>query len=99
MRSASEVEQNIVSVERMLQYIELGPEAPYEIPETQPEGAWPTDGRVEFRCFHLEHWWNCITNDLVLEITHSDIVLNWIWCSRVFQLPWYDHRNLRMGLY
>ncbi|KAH9989856.1 metal resistance protein YCF1 [Russula vinacea] len=33
VRSASEVEQNIVSVERMLQYIELKPEAPYEVPE------------------------------------------------------------------
>ena len=53
VRSASEVEQNIVSVERMLQYIELKPEAPYEIPETQPEGAWPMEGRVEFRYFFL----------------------------------------------
>ncbi|SRR5229473_964752 len=51
VRSASEVEQNIVSVERMLHYIELKPEAPYEIPETHPEGAWPTEGLVEFRCF------------------------------------------------
>ena len=50
VRSASEVEQNIVSVERMLHYIELKPEAPYEIPETHPEDAWPTEGRVEFRC-------------------------------------------------
>jgi len=55
VRSASEVEQNIVSVERMLQYIELKPEAPYEIPETQPEGAWPTDGRVEFRNYSLRY--------------------------------------------
>ena len=54
VRSASEVEQNIVSVERMLQYIELKPEAPYEVPETHPEGAWPTDGLVEFRCLPLE---------------------------------------------
>ena len=50
MRSASEVEQNIVSVERMLQYIELKPEAPYEIPETHPEGVWPAEGRIEFKC-------------------------------------------------
>ena len=49
VRSASEVEQNIVSVERMLHYIELKPEAPYEIQETHPEGAWPADGLVEFR--------------------------------------------------
>ena len=53
VRSASEVEQNIVSVERMLQYIELKPEAPYEVPETQPESGWPSEGRVEFRCVFL----------------------------------------------
>jgi ATP-binding cassette subfamily C (CFTR/MRP) protein 1 len=53
VRSASEVEQNIVSVERMLQYIELKPEAPYEVPETQPGGGWPSEGRVEFRCVFL----------------------------------------------
>ena len=53
VRSASEVEQNIVSVERMLQYIELKPEAPYEVPEAQPEVGWPSEGRVEFRCVLL----------------------------------------------
>jgi ATP-binding cassette subfamily C (CFTR/MRP) protein 1 len=68
VRSASEVEQNIVSVERMLQYIELKPEAPYEVPETHPEGAWPTDGLVEFRCLLLECWCNTITNSLIQEL-------------------------------
>ena len=68
MRSASEVEQNIVSVERMLQYIELKPEAPYEIPETQPEGAWPIEGRVEFRCLLLEHRCNTIIYNLLQEL-------------------------------
>ena len=53
VRSASEVEQNIVSVERMLQYIELKPEAPYEVPDAQLEGGWPNEGRVEFRCVFL----------------------------------------------
>jgi ATP-binding cassette, subfamily C (CFTR/MRP), member 1 len=85
VRSASEVEQNIVSVERMLQYIELKPEAPYEVPETHPEGAWPTDGLVEFRCLLLECWCNTITNGLYPGTTHSDIVPSWIWCLRIFQ--------------
>ena len=53
VRSASEVEQNIVSVERMLQYIELQPEAPYEVQDAQPEGGWPSEGRVEFRYVFL----------------------------------------------
>lgn len=48
VRSASEVEQNIVSVERILHYIELKPEAPWEVPGTVPED-WPAKGEVEFR--------------------------------------------------
>lgn len=47
--TASEVEQNIVSVERILQYIELPPESPYEIPEAKPDGVWPSEGALEFR--------------------------------------------------
>ena len=63
MRSASEVEQNIVSVERILHYIELQPEAPWEVPENVPEN-WPAKGEVEFRyvlsntlaqCIRAEH--------------------------------------------
>ncbi|KAH9975853.1 P-loop containing nucleoside triphosphate hydrolase protein [Lactifluus volemus] len=55
VRSASEVEQNIVSVERMLQYIELKPEAPYEIPENHPEDVWPAEGHIEFRNYSLRY--------------------------------------------
>ena len=46
MRSASEVEQNIVSVERILHYIKLDPEAPYEKPENKPEESWPVEGAI-----------------------------------------------------
>ncbi|KZT65750.1 multidrug resistance-associated ABC transporter [Daedalea quercina L-15889] len=48
VRSASEVETNIVSVERILHYIDLEPEAPAEIPDAVPED-WPTKGEIEFR--------------------------------------------------
>ena len=44
----SEVEQNVVSVERILHYTNLEPEAPAEIPDVIPE-QWPTKGEVEFR--------------------------------------------------
>jgi len=47
VRCASDVEQNIVSVERSLHYVELKPEAPYEIPETEPKD-WPLAGEVKF---------------------------------------------------
>jgi ATP-binding cassette subfamily C (CFTR/MRP) protein 1 len=92
VRSASEVEQNIVSVERMLQYIELKPEAPYEIPETQPEGVWPTEGRVEFRYFASRSLVRCsLLTRLVTGITHFryrpelDLVLK----SISFKLVWF----------
>ena len=44
----SEVEQNIVSVERILFYVGLKPEAPAEIPGATPV-EWPTRGEVEFK--------------------------------------------------
>jgi ATP-binding cassette, subfamily C (CFTR/MRP), member 1 len=50
VRSASEVEQNIVSVERILHYVELPSEAPNEVPETKPADLWPSRGEVEFWC-------------------------------------------------
>lgn len=49
VRSASEVEQNIVSVERILHQSEVPPEAPQEIPENKPSEIWPSKGEVEFR--------------------------------------------------
>ncbi|KAG1838637.1 P-loop containing nucleoside triphosphate hydrolase protein [Suillus subalutaceus] len=50
VRSASEVEQNVVSVERIVHYAkDLEHEAPYEIPEDKPASEWPTAGEVEFR--------------------------------------------------
>lgn len=49
MRSASEVEQNIVSVERILHQTDVQSEAPQELPESKPSGAWPLNGEVEFR--------------------------------------------------
>ncbi|KAI0763773.1 metal resistance protein YCF1 [Trametes elegans] len=54
VRSASEVEQNIVSVERVLHYIELPPEAPWEVPGTVPED-WPAKGEVEFRQYSARY--------------------------------------------
>ncbi|KAK0238750.1 P-loop containing nucleoside triphosphate hydrolase protein [Armillaria nabsnona] len=48
VRSASEVEQNIVSVERILHQSEVVPEAPHELPDAKPDGPWPSKGGVEF---------------------------------------------------
>ncbi|PWN48566.1 putative YCF1 [Violaceomyces palustris] len=46
VRSASEVEQNIVSVERVLSYTDLVSEAPYEVEDNKPPAGWPSEGAV-----------------------------------------------------
>lgn len=49
VRSASDVEQNIISVERILHYVKLKPEASHELPSDSSLSQWPTAGKVEFR--------------------------------------------------
>lgn len=49
MRSATEVETNIVSVERVQEYIELKPEAPSDIKATMPDSDWPSEGALSFQ--------------------------------------------------
>jgi ABC-type multidrug transport system fused ATPase/permease subunit len=48
VRASSEVEANIVSVERINEYAELTPEAPWEILETKPASHWPTNGSIQY---------------------------------------------------
>lgn len=54
VRSASEVEQNIVSVERIMGYTETEPEAPYET-EYKPPSNWPTQGKIEFKGYSTRY--------------------------------------------
>jgi ATP-binding cassette subfamily C (CFTR/MRP) protein 1 len=54
VRSISEVEQNIVSVERLLSYVRLSSEAPYEI-EGAVDGTWPSRGYIEFREYSVKY--------------------------------------------
>lgn len=49
VRSASEVEQNVVSVERIIHYAKgLPSEAPFELLDKKPPCGWPAAGKVEF---------------------------------------------------
>ncbi|KAL9112829.1 MAG: hypothetical protein Q9227_002906 [Pyrenula ochraceoflavens] len=48
VRAYSQNEQNMNSVERVKEYIELEQEAPSRIPETAPPANWPSHGAVEF---------------------------------------------------
>lgn len=48
VRQTVEVETNIVSVERVLEYARLPSEAPEIIPNNRPAVSWPAHGAVEF---------------------------------------------------
>ncbi|GJJ71293.1 ATP-binding cassette, subfamily C (CFTR/MRP), member 1 [Entomortierella parvispora] len=48
VRQYTEIESNIVSVERMQEYIDLTPEAPEIIDSNRPAADWPAEGRVDF---------------------------------------------------
>ncbi|CAA7267383.1 unnamed protein product [Cyclocybe aegerita] len=47
VRSASEVEQNIVSVERILHQTDIESEAPQEIPDMKPSHVWPVEEIIQ----------------------------------------------------
>ncbi|CAM4856859.1 unnamed protein product [Rotaria socialis] len=47
VRMASDIETNIVSVERVNEYAELEPEAPWEIAEKKPPSDWPATGEIQ----------------------------------------------------
>ncbi|WFD30029.1 hypothetical protein MSPP1_001042 [Malassezia sp. CBS 17886] len=55
VRSASEVEQNIVSVERIVDYSHLPEVAPYHIAATEPRASWPERGVIEFRKYSTRY--------------------------------------------
>lgn len=48
VRSATEVETNIVSVERVQEYIDLPSEAALEKPDKKPSDEWPQHGSIRF---------------------------------------------------
>ncbi|KAJ5573698.1 uncharacterized protein N7459_008125 [Penicillium hispanicum] len=48
VRLYSEVQQNMNSVERVREYLEVDQEAAPILPESRPSAGWPTEGAVEF---------------------------------------------------
>ncbi|KAJ3040828.1 hypothetical protein HDV00_010443 [Rhizophlyctis rosea] len=48
VRQSCEIETNIVSVERVKEYIELPQEAPYEDEHHKPSADWPQQGQISF---------------------------------------------------
>ncbi|XP_056392341.1 multidrug resistance-associated protein 1 isoform X2 [Hyla sarda] len=55
VRMSSELETNIVAVERVKEYADLEQEAPWTLQQTTPENNWPHEGKIEFRNFCLRY--------------------------------------------
>ncbi|KAG8222673.1 hypothetical protein J437_LFUL002555 [Ladona fulva] len=55
VRMTSDVETNIVAVERIKEYGETQQEAEWEIESTTPPKDWPSQGKVEFKNFQVRY--------------------------------------------
>jgi len=56
VRTASESEAYLTSVERQLHYLNYLPsEAPWHVPDTEPDPDWPEAGKVEFKSVDLKY--------------------------------------------
>ncbi|KAG5890605.1 hypothetical protein JTB14_005118 [Gonioctena quinquepunctata] len=55
VRMTSDVETNIVAVERIKEYGEAPQEAAWEIPNKSPGNSWPEDGSVEFKDYSVRY--------------------------------------------
>lgn len=71
VRMTSDLETNIVAVERVKEYAEMEKEAEWSIEETAPASTWPQEGKVEFRGFGLRY-----REDLDLVLKNINITIN-----------------------
>ncbi|TKC44948.1 hypothetical protein EI555_016270 [Monodon monoceros] len=71
VRMSSEMETNIVAVERLKEYSETEKEAPWRIQEMAPPSNWPQVGRVEFRDYGLRY-----REDLDLVLKHINVTID-----------------------
>ncbi|EDV20619.1 uncharacterized protein TRIADDRAFT_50946 [Trichoplax adhaerens] len=70
VRMSSELESNIVAVERVKEYTEIEQEAQWEIEETKPDPKWPINGDVQFANYQTRYRAGL---DLVLKGIDCDI--------------------------
>ncbi|XP_033334914.2 ATP-binding cassette sub-family C member 4 isoform X1 [Megalopta genalis] len=56
MRQSTELENQMTSVERVLEYSKVDSEPPLEsTPDKEPKDSWPEEGKIEFKNLHLRY--------------------------------------------
>ncbi|XP_044034326.1 ATP-binding cassette sub-family C member 3 isoform X1 [Siniperca chuatsi] len=55
VRMSSDLESNIVAVERVKEYSETKTEAPWEVEDKKPPPEWPMEGNVEFHNYSVRY--------------------------------------------
>ncbi|XP_075371089.1 ATP-binding cassette sub-family C member 6 isoform X1 [Mycteria americana] len=71
VRSWTEIENNIVSVERVREYLRTPKEAPWTVNGKRQGKVWLTEGRIEFRNYSLRYRPN-----LELALKHVNLTIN-----------------------
>ncbi|NXO30166.1 MRP1 protein, partial [Cisticola juncidis] len=71
VRSWTDVENNIVSVERVREYLSTPKEAPWTLNGKLQGQVWPTEGRIEFRNYSL-----CYRPGLELALRRVSVTIN-----------------------
>ncbi|XP_060116445.1 multidrug resistance-associated protein 1-like isoform X2 [Heteronotia binoei] len=71
VRMSSEMETNIVAVERVKEYSEKEKEAEWTVKHPSPPNGWPQEGKVEFRGYGLRY-----RDDMELVLRKIDITIS-----------------------
>ncbi|XP_014108153.1 PREDICTED: multidrug resistance-associated protein 1 isoform X1 [Pseudopodoces humilis] len=71
VRMSSDLENNVVAVERVKEYSEMEKEAEWRIEQTAPASSWPEEGKVEFRGYGLRY-----RDDLDLVLKNINVTIS-----------------------
>ena len=83
VRMASELETNIVAVERIKEYSETPTEAPPIIESNRPPDDWPSQGHVKFDHYSTRYreGLDLVLKDITVDIPGGTKVLQYIMCQ------------------
>ena len=55
LRNSSDLENNVVSLERIKEYSTIDSEAPWQVPGNSPPSDWPKNGQIRFNEYSTKY--------------------------------------------